>query len=162
MLLSTNISIVLKRSFCDCFLWFFCSKEAVLKPAGDWCSSFPAAPPNGSAADTTNVFSFEGLSLQIHFKGPHLTIICFVAALTQQQLLRLAFPQTGTGSCPWSISVISLPINLLCRWFCSFQTDAHSCGPLVAAALHVSPNDWQRGSVCGAAPRTRSNLLPAN
>lgn len=48
---------------------------------------FSGCTPNDSAADTTNAFSFEGLSLQIHFKGPRLTIICFVAALTQQQLL---------------------------------------------------------------------------
>lgn len=58
---------------------------------------FSGCTPNDSAADTTNVFSFGGLSLQIHFKGPRLTIICFVAALTQQQLLLLGLALRKLG-----------------------------------------------------------------
>lgn len=59
---------------------------------------FSGCTPNDSAADTTSAFSFEGLSLQFHFKGPRLTVICFVAALTQQQLLRLAFHKQGEAA----------------------------------------------------------------
>lgn len=164
MLLNKNISIVLNvlnYLSAALLLWFFCSKEAVWKCEGDLCSSFQAAPQM-TLQQTRHVFSFEGLSLQFCLKGPRLKMICFVAALMQQQLLlRLAFHKQGEAGVSGARCYLTFTVNLMWWLRCSFKTDAPFCRPQVAATLHVSP--WlARGSVCSAAPRTRSKLLPAN
>lgn len=99
MLLNTNMSTVLKvlnYLSASLLLGLFCSEEAVLKPEGDLCSSFQAAPQMTLQQTQGVHFHLKVLSLRFHFKGPRLTI-CFVAALTQQQLLRLAVRKQGTA-----------------------------------------------------------------